>query len=216
MYSNDPKNKQATLTLRASVKVPIYLNPTSVYFRGKEGERIERTVTIKAGLDKPLILTPDTFNLADKLDYRLEKIEEGRRFMIHFTNRPASPQTYQGFLKLKTNYPEKPMVSINITGIIVNEKESPRLPPSSEFPVHELPLMGAPSSELPQKGPFKPVVDSKMPPPPGAEPLKPVVDPNVMPPPGAEPLKPLPSLEPDPERAVPSDTEEENVPERPN
>ena len=191
VYSNDPKNEQATLTLMASVKVPIHLNPTSVYFRGKEGERITRTVTIKAGLDKPLILTPDTFNLAEKLDYRLEKIEEGRRFMIHFTSHAAPPQTYQGFLKLKTNYSEKPMVSINITGIIVDEKESPRLPPSPEFTSHEVQLPGPPSSEPPPEGPLKPMVDPNVPPPPGAESLEPMVDPNVPPPPGAESLEPV-------------------------
>jgi hypothetical protein len=216
VYSNDPKNKQATLTLMASVKVPIHLNPTSVYFRGKEGERITRTVTIKAGLDKPLILTSDTFNLAEKLDYRLEKIEEGRRFMIHFTSHAAPPQTYQGFLKLKTNYSEKPMVRINITGIIVDEKESPRLPPSPEFPSHELQQIGPPSSEPPLGVPLKPMVDPKMSPPSGAEPLKPVVDPNLPPPPGAGPLKPTLFLEPDAKNAVPSDTEEENAPEQPN
>jgi hypothetical protein len=76
VYSNDPKNRQATLTLTASVKVPIHLNPNSVCFSCKEGERITRTVSIKAGLEKPLKLTKDTFTLAEKLDYRIEKLKK--------------------------------------------------------------------------------------------------------------------------------------------
>ena len=116
VHGNDPKKKQITLTLMAFVKVPIYISPTYVYFKGKEGESVTRMVQIKAGLDKPLTLTPDQFNLEGKLTYTVEEVEKGRRFIIRFTSIPSPPQTYQGFLNLKTNYPEKPVINIRIRG----------------------------------------------------------------------------------------------------
>jgi hypothetical protein len=116
VYTNDPKTRETTLNLMAFVKEPVYLSPRYVSLRGKEGERITRVVEIKAGLDKPLTLTPDQFNLEGKLTYTVEEVEKGRRFIIRFNSIPGPPQTYQGFLNFKTNYPEKPVINIRIRG----------------------------------------------------------------------------------------------------
>lgn len=80
-------------------------------------------VEIKAGLDKPLALTPEEFNLEGKLTYRIEEIEKGRRFKIHFTSIPGPSQRFNGFLNLKTNYPEKPIINIRIRGRFLKEKK---------------------------------------------------------------------------------------------
>lgn len=80
-------------------------------------------VEIKAGLDKPLALTPEEFNLEGKLTYRIEEIEKGRRFKIHFTSIPGSSQSFHGFLNLKTNYPEKPIINIRIRGRFLKDKK---------------------------------------------------------------------------------------------
>jgi len=124
VYTNDPKIRETTLNLMAFVKVPVYLSPRYVNLRGKEGQTITRVVEIKAGLDKPLILTPDQFNLEGKLTYTVEEVEKGRRFIIRFTSIPSPPQTYQGFLNLKTNYPEKPFINIRIRGRFAKVEKS--------------------------------------------------------------------------------------------
>jgi len=63
-----------------------------------------------------LILSLDQFDLEGKVKYRLEEIEKGRRFKIHLTNIPGPKPVFSGFLSLKTNYPEKPVVTIKIRG----------------------------------------------------------------------------------------------------
>jgi len=46
--------------------------------------------------------------------YRIEEVEPGRLFKVHFTSIPGPAETYRGVLKLKTNYPEKPEIIIPI------------------------------------------------------------------------------------------------------
>lgn len=54
---------------------------------------------------------------------KLEEIQKGRIFKIRFTSIPGAPQTYHGFLNLKTNYPEKPEINIRIRGRFVKVKK---------------------------------------------------------------------------------------------
>ena len=116
--------KLVKLKVKAFVKVPIFISPYHVTLYGKEGQSVTRVVEIRAGLDKLLTLTPEEFNLKGKLTYRIEEIEKGRKFKIHFTNIPGSPRTYYGFLNLKTNYSERPLISIRIRGRFVKMKKS--------------------------------------------------------------------------------------------
>ena len=71
---------------------------------------MSRVVLIRGQLDEPLELTPIEFSLEGKVNYRVEELEQGRRFKIHFTNIPGPQKSYQGFLKLKTNYIETPEI----------------------------------------------------------------------------------------------------------
>ena len=48
----------------------------------------------------------------------IEEIEKGKKFRIRFKSIPGPPQTYTGFLKIKTNYPEKPEITVRIRGRI--------------------------------------------------------------------------------------------------
>ena len=73
-------------------------------------------VDISSGLDKPLTLTPERFTLSGKVTYSLSEIEKEKRYRVTFQNIPGKPENYRGFLKLKTNFPEKPDVSIWIIG----------------------------------------------------------------------------------------------------
>jgi hypothetical protein len=116
VYSNDPVNGQITLRVKAVVQVPILLNPKYVYLSGSAEQSVTRVVEIKAGLDKPLEITPGEFNLEQKVSFKVEEIEKGRKYQVRFESIPGSPQTYQGFLKIKTNYAEKPEMTIWIRG----------------------------------------------------------------------------------------------------
>lgn len=111
------------LEIKAFVKVPIYVSPRYVRLYGNEVQSVTRAIEIRAGLDKPLTLEPGQFNLEGKVKYMMEEIEKGRLFKIRFTTIPGPPQTYQGFLELKTNYSEKPEITINIRGRFVKMKK---------------------------------------------------------------------------------------------
>lgn len=112
-----------TLSIKAFVKALINLSPRYVNLRGTEGQSITGVVEIRAGLDKPLTLEPGQFDLEGKVKYTIEEIEKGRKFKVRFTNIPGFPQPYRGFLKLKTNYPEKPEVTIWIKGWFAKAKK---------------------------------------------------------------------------------------------
>ena len=119
VISNDSSKRTPVLRLMAIVKVAISMSPQNVYLYGAEGQSITASVEIAAGLDKTLTLTPTEFSLAGKLSYSLEEIEKGRKYRIQFKSIPGPPERYYGFLKLKTNYPEKPEMIIRIRGQIV-------------------------------------------------------------------------------------------------
>lgn len=100
------------ISLRGIVKVPIKVMPRYVRLYGKEDQIITKTIEVSADLDKPLALTPAHFNLDEKVVYKIEEIEKGKKFNIRFKTLPSPPQAYRGFLRLKTNYPEKPELTI--------------------------------------------------------------------------------------------------------
>jgi hypothetical protein len=116
IYSNDPSSRAETVTLSGYVKVPILVSSKLVYLHGKAAEAVKKTVQVKGELDKPLKIEPLEFNLANKLTYKIEAVEPGRIYQVHFTSIPNRGDSFQGILKLKTNYPERPEITIYIRG----------------------------------------------------------------------------------------------------
>ncbi len=127
VYSNDPTKSIIRLSVKGFVKVPILVSPYRVRLYGKEGQSLTRIIEVSAELDKPLILTPGHFNLTEKLTYSIEEIEKGKRFKIRFTTTNSSPQSFRGFLKLNTNYPEKPEITVWIKVRIQKKAEAQRM-----------------------------------------------------------------------------------------
>ena len=116
VYTNDPGNITVMLSVRAVVRSPIHLSSRYVYLYGIEGQTVTSPVEISGEPGKPLALVPAEFNLREKVIYVFKEVEKGKKFRIEFKSVPGPPQTYQGFLKLKTNYPEKPEITILIRG----------------------------------------------------------------------------------------------------
>jgi len=112
--TNDPIRDLFYLELKAFINVPILVSPRYVYLHAAEGQQVTRGIEVKAGLEKPLTLEPDQFNLKERVNYKILEVEKGKEFAIYFNNIPGPPGTYVGFLKLKTNYPEDPFITIKI------------------------------------------------------------------------------------------------------
>jgi hypothetical protein len=122
VFTNDPGARMLLLKVKTQVNPAIFLSKYYVKLFGKEGQEIQQKVEVRAGLDKPLALTPVSFTLVGKASYAIEEVEKGRRFLISFRSESNSPQKYQGYLKLRTNYPEKPGITIRIRGRIAGRE----------------------------------------------------------------------------------------------
>ena len=48
----------------------------------------------------------------------MEEIEAGKRFQVRLASPPGPPRQLEGFLNLKTNYPEKPVLNIRVLGFM--------------------------------------------------------------------------------------------------
>lgn len=114
VFTNDPQRKMVVLTLGARVWTPISVSQRYVIFKGEAGETLSRTLELQAGLERPLELEETFFDLGEKVTYRIEEVEKGSRFRIHFENVPGPAERYHGLLKLGTNYPEMPEIPIRI------------------------------------------------------------------------------------------------------
>ena len=116
IFSNDPRHEFLKIDIKAFVKIAIHLSTGRVYLKGFAGQKIIKTITIKPELDRPLKIETSHFDLEKKVSYKIEEVEAGRIYRIHFTNIPGPPEIYHGSLRLKTNYPEKPEIKIRING----------------------------------------------------------------------------------------------------
>jgi hypothetical protein len=121
VYTNDPKMARFKLGIRAFVLVSISVSPPYVNLEGTADHEVSATVKIVAGLEKDLVIESDRFNLEDKVQYRIEEVEKGRSYLIHFTSIPGKPGIFKGSLDLKTNYKEKPLLDIQIRGSLTQK-----------------------------------------------------------------------------------------------
>ena len=120
IFSNDPSGKPETISIGVLVRVSIRVSPNSVNLMGAAGDSITKTVSISAGSGKPLVIEPIAFDLDKFVKYKLEPLQDGKSYRLLFTSIPGPAETYRGFIKLKTNYSEKPVITIPIRGKFKN------------------------------------------------------------------------------------------------
>jgi hypothetical protein len=114
IFTNDPRKRVEIIEMRASVKALISVSPRYVYFSGVSDKKVTKTVKVRAEESRPLKLEEENFSLGNKVTYAIEEVEPGKLYQIHFTSIPGPPGNYRGALKLKTGYPEKPLLRIPI------------------------------------------------------------------------------------------------------
>ncbi len=116
VHTNDPNMPKFIIGIRAFVQVPVFVTPRYTFLKGAAERPVTRTVKIEAGLGKPLELRPDKFSLAERLNYEIEEVEKGRFFLVRLTTIVGKPGNFSGYLNLKTNYEEQPIINIPIRG----------------------------------------------------------------------------------------------------
>jgi hypothetical protein len=120
IYTNDPKLPHDTLVFDALVKTPIMLSERVVFFQGTTQETITKSIDIKGELNKPLKLEPLDYTLDKKVKFSIEEVTKGKHYRVTFTSIPNAGNYYQGLLKLRTSYPEKPELVIFVRGRFLN------------------------------------------------------------------------------------------------
>ena len=122
VLTNDPKWKEAVLDIRANIKPILILSGKAVQFTGRNDVSVTKDIEIGAGIDRDLIITPQLFTLPGKVTWSLQEIEKGKKFRIRLKTIPGGSEDYRGFLTLKTNFPEKPEITIWIIGRFTKQK----------------------------------------------------------------------------------------------
>jgi hypothetical protein len=114
IYSNDPKNRIVTVMIRADVRLSVQVSPQKVKLIGYEGTVITESVIISANTEKSLEIEPMQLNMPERITYETEVIEPGRIFKVNFKYTPLEGDNLNGALIIKTNYPERPSISIPV------------------------------------------------------------------------------------------------------
>jgi hypothetical protein len=116
VYTNDPKAPQEMLFFEALVKTVIMVSDRMVLLKGNTQETITRTVEIKGELNRHLKLDPVEYTLDNKVKFNIEEVAKDEHYRITFASIPNVGDSYQGLLKLRTSYPEKPEIVIYVRG----------------------------------------------------------------------------------------------------
>jgi hypothetical protein len=120
IYTNDPRIPQETFVIEAMIRTPIALSERMVFLLGTTQETVTKSVDIKGELAKPLKLEPVDYTLDKKVKFNIEEVVGGKHYRVTFTSIPNAGNYYQGLLRLRTSYPEKPELVIHVRGKFLN------------------------------------------------------------------------------------------------
>lgn len=126
VHSNDPVTPEIKITLTAFVKTSISFDRWGIMMDGIVGQDIKQTVNFTANEEQPLLIEVETSSLMNKVSYELKNIEKDKKFQLIVSNISQKADKYNGFITLKTNYANKPKITIRVLGYI-REKDAPRV-----------------------------------------------------------------------------------------
>lgn len=114
---NDARNPRSVLTMTGKVIPLIVARPSRyVQFQGAVGQLRPATVELAAN-PAPFHILKTEDNLQGKASYKLETVEDGKRYRLIITNE-AGEGNYVGFIRLLTDHPQKPELMVRLNGRI--------------------------------------------------------------------------------------------------
>lgn len=120
VFTNDPQNPRFTLTMQGTSRAIIDVRPSSqIAFRGMAQQMTEQVVEL-VGMVKPFEVQRLETNLDEKIDYTIETAEPGKLYRIKVSNK-IKQGTYNGYIKVYTNLPDKSDLMIRVSGYIEGE-----------------------------------------------------------------------------------------------
>jgi hypothetical protein len=94
------------------------MTPRYGKLKGVLGDTIETLVTLRAEKEAPLEIALASVTISEKIAVELVEVEKGRSYQVKIKNKVDEQTNYNGQVKLSTNYPETPELSIRVTGNI--------------------------------------------------------------------------------------------------
>jgi hypothetical protein len=114
--TSDPKRPQITIGLKGKIWTAIQMKPRYAHLKGVLGDPMETVVSLQADKEEPLEIAVVSVSIPEKITVELIEVEKGRSYQVKIKNKVDQQTTYNGLVKLSTNYPEKPELLIRVTG----------------------------------------------------------------------------------------------------
>jgi len=118
--SDDPANPRMVVQVEGTVKPLIEVLPEKVvYFQGLADGMADKSIDLITTSKMFHIRRVDD-NLANKVSYSVETVEEGRHYRLRVSNN-TSLGSYRGSITLYTDFAEKPELTVWVNGFIEGE-----------------------------------------------------------------------------------------------
>jgi hypothetical protein len=125
VWSNDPERQSIDLELTGEVRPYISLDPGGyVSLWGPQGEVPTAYVDIINNSERPLEIEsihPDD-DLKDLVKWRLERVKPGFAYRLVIEDVSQGRKGYTGHLIVRTNHPEKPVLSVIVNRQVSEER----------------------------------------------------------------------------------------------
>lgn len=121
VHSNDPLNPKTMVALQGVVKTFIDVQPSPhIAFRGTAENVSPASVDLVAATGQTFRVLDVESNLQGKVGYELETVREGNHYRLKVVNR-LDQGNYSGYLKVRTDQPQKPEIMLRVSGFIEGE-----------------------------------------------------------------------------------------------
>ena len=140
--SNDPRQQSLSLSLAADIRTYIVVEPVPrAVLQGVVGDDIRQVLQIRAGDGYPLEIRETSTNIGQWLDYKLVSKGGNHQYDLELRSKAQVQASAGGYIRLVTNHPKKPEVTIPVQLRVRPELEV--LPPEIAFGRVPVPASGA-------------------------------------------------------------------------
>jgi hypothetical protein len=113
--SNDPRQQSLSLSLSAEIRTYIVVEPAPrAVLQGVVGDDIRQVLQIRAGDGYPLQIRETSTNLGQWLDYKLVSKGGNHQYDLELQSKAQTQASAGGYIRLLTNHPKKPELTIPI------------------------------------------------------------------------------------------------------
>lgn len=139
--SNDPRQQSLNLSLSADIRTYIVIEPAPrAVLQGVVGDDIRQVLQLRAGDGYPLEIRETSTNIGQWLDYRLVSKGGNHQYDLELRSKAQTQASAGGYIRLVTNHPKKPEVTIPVQLRVRPELEV--LPPEITFGRVTVPASG--------------------------------------------------------------------------